>query len=84
MGKKITGLVLAASLLWLAACAQRSEAKIQVFNKGTLQTVVDLDYAQATINPGQTETFTVNWPGGGNCFTHYRDQLSGWEARACQ
>ena len=66
MGKKITWLVLAASLLWLAACKQaRSEAKIHVNNKGTLQTFVDLGYAAATINPGQTELFTVDWPGSG-------------------
>jgi hypothetical protein len=65
MGKKITWLVLAASLLWLAACTKKSEAIIHVFNKGTLQTYVDLDYAHATLNPGQTETFTVNWPGSG-------------------
>jgi hypothetical protein len=66
MKKNITWLVLAASVLWLAACMKRSEAKINVYNKGTLQVYVNLDYAAATISPGQTETFSLDWPGTGN------------------
>jgi len=57
------GLVLAAVLLWLSGCTRTSEAKVNVYNKGELATKVTIYYSTSQISPGQTETFTLTWPG---------------------
>ncbi|MBU4268023.1 MAG: hypothetical protein KJ808_04145 [Acidobacteria bacterium] len=59
------GLVLAAVLLWLSGCTRTSEAKVNVYNKGELATKVTIYYSTSQISPGQTETFTLTWPGRG-------------------
>ena len=57
-------LVLAAVLLWLAGCTHNSEAKVNVVNKGTLTSYVSISYSTLRlIAPGQTDTFTLSWPG---------------------
>jgi outer membrane biogenesis lipoprotein LolB len=63
MNKQIKWIVLAMVLLWLTGCTHTSEAKVNVFNKGDLRTYLSISYSSSQINPGQTETFTLTWPG---------------------
>ena len=65
MIKQMKWLVPAAVLLWLTGCTHNSEGKINVFNKGELNTTVTIFYSTSQISPGQTETFTLTWPGRG-------------------
>jgi hypothetical protein len=63
MIKRMRWLVLAAALFWLVGCTRASEAKVNVFNQGELETKVTIYYSTAQIVPGKTVTYTLSWPG---------------------
>jgi hypothetical protein len=55
--------VLAAVALFLAGCGRTSEAKVNLFNNGELDTRVTIDIKTSQLSPGQKDTFTLTWPG---------------------
>ena len=57
--------LMTAAMFWLSACTHTSEAKVTVVNKGTLQTYVSISYSNSKLDPGQSDTFTLSWPGRG-------------------
>jgi uncharacterized protein YcfL len=63
MIKRMKWIALALVLLWLTACATTSEAKVNVTNKGELETTVIINSITAQISPGKMETYTISWSG---------------------
>ncbi|HEX7502561.1 MAG TPA: hypothetical protein VF451_03995 [Acidobacteriota bacterium] len=63
MSKRMRWLVLVALLFWLGGCTRNSEAKVNVFNQGELETKITIYNSTAQIAPGKTATFTLSWPG---------------------
>jgi hypothetical protein len=63
MGKRMRWLVWLAFLCWLAGCARSSEARVNVFNQGELDTHVTIYNSTSQIAPGKTATYTLTWPG---------------------
>ena len=57
-------LLLALSLLGTAGCTKNSEGKVVVTNTGVVTLVVVIDYQSTTIAVGDSDTLTLNWPGG--------------------
>jgi hypothetical protein len=63
MNQRMRWLVLAGLLFWLSGCTRNSEAKVNVFNQGELETKTTIYNSTAPIAPGKTATFTLTWPG---------------------
>jgi hypothetical protein len=63
MSKQMKWIALAVGLLWLAGCTHNSEAKVTVFNKSALSIYVTIYRTSSLIASGQTDTFTLTWPG---------------------
>jgi len=63
MSKRMRWLVLMALLFWLSGCTRSSEAKVNVFNQGELDTKVTIYNSTSQIAPGKTATYTLTWPG---------------------
>ncbi len=63
MSKRLRWLVPLVLLFWLSGCTRNSEAKVNVFNQGELETKTTIYNSTAQIAPGKTATFTLTWPG---------------------
>jgi outer membrane biogenesis lipoprotein LolB len=66
MIKQIKWILLIVVLLWLTGCTHTSEAKVHVVNKGTFLTYVNIYYTSSQIKVGESDTFTLSWPGRGD------------------
>lgn len=65
MSKRCTwiALTLTLALLFLSGCSRSSEAKVTVHNAGELAVKVTIYYTTSTILVGNSDTFTLTWPG---------------------
>jgi hypothetical protein len=63
MNRRMRWLVMAALLYLLSGCTRTSEATVNVFNQGDLETKVTIYYSTAQIAPGKTASYTLSWPG---------------------
>jgi hypothetical protein len=56
-------LALGVALIFMGGCSRTSEAKVTVYNTGELTIKVTIYYSTSTISVGNSDTFTVSWPG---------------------